>query len=204
MRQATPAKFLRNADFAIQTGLLEYGSTASPGDGERSVETLRRIIATGRARWGTLTGPVVTLGQPRPGSIEWRLQPDGMQRPYLAAEAGLLPLLLAEPWYADPTTGVIGPLALDLSRRLLRTLLHAPQVPPDIAPLLRAEVATRVPRLAALVPQDLAPPREVAGPPVPVLRLMLGSVPFDHRLVQRGGRPSYAWSFPARPCRWRG
>ncbi len=206
MRQANPAKFLRNADIAIQSGLIEHGFNATTGDGERSVETLRRIIATGRARWGTLAGPVVTLGEPRPGGIEWRLQPDGMQRPYLAAEDGLLPLLLAEPWYADPSTGVIGPLALDLSRRLLRTLLHAPQVSPDIAPLLRAEVATRVPRLAALVPQDLAPPREVPGPPIPVLRLILGSIPLDPRVVppRLPAALRLGLRLGARPRRWPG
>ena len=209
MRQAAPPKFLRNADHAIQTGLVELGFNATVGDGERSVDTLRRIIATGRARWGTLTGPVVTLGEPRSGGIEWRLQADGMQRPYLEAgglaqdalaqEGGLLPLLLADPWYAEPATGVMGPLTLDLSRRLLRTLLRSPPVPPEVAPLLRAEVATRVPRLAGLAPQELGAPRELSGPPAPVLRLMLGSVPFDHRLVQRGGLPSYAWSFPRVP-----
>ncbi|MCW3477202.1 DEAD/DEAH box helicase, partial [Limobrevibacterium gyesilva] len=63
----------------------------------------------------------------------------------------------------------------------------------DAAPLVRAEMARRLPALAALAPQELAPPRVVAGPPVPVLRLFAGSVPFDVRLL-RGGGPRPGWN----------
>ena len=56
------------------------------------MDTLRRVIATGRAFWGSADGPRVTEGKPRPGSIVWKLAQDGTQQTVLALEEGLVPL----------------------------------------------------------------------------------------------------------------
>ncbi|MCW3477802.1 SWIM zinc finger family protein, partial [Limobrevibacterium gyesilva] len=143
--QAAAPKYLRNADHPILAGLRDLAPGGVAGMGEPFPDTLHRMIATGRARWGGVEGPAVTLGAPRPGRIAWRMGENGEQRAELELEDGLLGLALAEPWYVDPAAGVMGPVALDLPRRLARLLLAAPAVAPDAAPLVRAEMARRLP-----------------------------------------------------------
>jgi hypothetical protein len=74
------------------------------------------------------------------------------------------------PAYVDAGTGAVGPLALDMAPRLARTLLAAPDVPPEAA----AEVAAALARVGC---GRLAAPRAMkvelreGAKPVPVLRL---------------------------------
>jgi superfamily II DNA or RNA helicase len=182
-----PPKFLRPSDRRILRRLpaLQYGAT---NQDEETVELLRQILATGRARWGGVDGPAVSEGPPRPGRLVWNMAEDGSQRPDLDLGDGALAFLLREPWYADPDHAVLGPVTLDLPARLACSLLAGPSLPPEAAALFRAEVARRAGLAALPVPRELAPPRTIAEPPRPKLRLFAGSLRFDPGEALRLGR----------------
>ena len=76
-----PARFLRPSDRIILRRLARrrHGND----EDEDPQDTVRRMIATGRARWGSVTGPVANEGPPRPGRIAW-----DAQRGRLAASGG--------------------------------------------------------------------------------------------------------------------
>ncbi len=151
-----------------------YG-TASPEDDPP--DTLRRVLATGRARFGSVQGPAIAEGPPRPARLVWQMREDGSQVPAIALEAGLS-VALPEPWYVDPEAGLAGPLALDLPGGLATRLLAAPPLPPLQADRVRTELARRLPGLAVPAPQPPPPIEDVPGPPRPVLTLFARPTPF--------------------------
>ena len=93
--------------------------------------------------------------------------------------AGLQLLVLSSPWYADPKGGSLGPVELDLPPRLVRTLLAAPAVPPEMAGHVAAELGRRLPGMLVPSPQRLAPACILAGRPAPQLVLFAADLPFD-------------------------
>ncbi len=96
-----PQRFLRPADRIILRRLARR--RMGNDEDEDPQDTVRRIIATGRARWGSVTGPVVSEGPPRPGRIVWTLNEDGSQHPEVAIDDPPATLLrVPEPWYAEP------------------------------------------------------------------------------------------------------
>ena len=133
LRPGQQPKYLRPSDRVILRGL------ASPGAerGEEFIGTLRSMIATGRARWAAWDGPVLTEGEPVQGELTWVVADDGRQRPDLAVPAPLVALRLAAPWYVDPATGAMGPIATFLPARLVRAMLDSPALPPAIAGRVR-------------------------------------------------------------------
>ena len=151
-----------------------YG-TASPEDDPP--DTLRRVLATGRARFGSVQGPAIAEGPPRPARLVWQMREDGSQVPAIALEAGLS-VALPEPWYVDPEAGLAGPLALDLPGGLATRLLAAPPLPPLQADRVRTELARLLPGLAVPAPQPPPPIEDVPGPPQPVLTLFARPTPF--------------------------
>jgi superfamily II DNA or RNA helicase len=186
-----PAQFLRPSDQWILRRLSDSSVRCTlPPDSD--VDVLQRMIATGRARWGSTNGPAVTEGPQRPGRIAWRLNEDGSQSPHLVLNDGGEPLLLPTPWYVDPATGVMGPVALDMSARLARRLLTAPPIPIDQAVRVRLELARRLPAVPA--PEELAPPERVNGPPRPHLRLVRAMLPspygYTYGSRQAGDQPT--------------
>ena len=181
LQQAGPsARYLRPSDRLILGRLRRAAVTGwnAPGD-EDPVDTLRRIVGTGRAYWGMPDGPRVTEGPPRAGSVIWQLAPDGSQHTALALEGGLVPLDTTILWYVAPRTGVIGPVALDLPVRAAARLLGSPPVPPELAERVTAELRQRLPALAVPVPRALPAAERVAGKARPRLRLINGTLPVD-------------------------
>ena len=174
-------KFLRPSDRRILHGL----ATLTSGDSEGSAAVLRAIVATGRGRWGTWTGPVLLDGPPVPGTVEWQVRDDGTQVPVIALPEGLLPLRLPAPWYADPAQGTLGPVEIGLPPRLLQTLLASPSLSPAVADLVRAELPQRLPDRTFPAPRPLAPPTVLRGPPHPHLLLLGGTLP-DMPIWRRG------------------
>ena len=75
---STKAPYLRPSDRVILTRLAHRTSTSFAPDDDPP-ETLRRIIATGRARWEEADGAVITEGPSRPGRLVWRMTEDGSQ-----------------------------------------------------------------------------------------------------------------------------
>jgi superfamily II DNA or RNA helicase len=184
-----PARFLRPSDRIILRRLARdknsYDQDEDPQD------TVRRIIATGRARWGSVTGPVATEGPLRAGRIAWHLNEDGSQHPEVVLEAteGAALLRVPEPWYVEPATGTLGPVELGVPAPLARRLLAAPAIAPDQAVRVRMELARRMPSLAVPAPDELSPPEALTEKPRAHLLLHAGSPAVVHGIVRHGGPP---------------
>ncbi|WP_149536206.1 DEAD/DEAH box helicase [Siccirubricoccus phaeus] len=170
---ATPPRHFRPSDRWLMPRLARLAHRLGDIAADEAPEALlRRAIATGRARWGSVDGPAVTEGPPRRGRLGWALRPDGHQQPELVLEPGLLGLRLPAPWYAAPETGVLGPVELAEPPELARQLLAAPPIPPNWAARVREELGQRLlPDRPLPLPATLPEPELVCGPPRPVLRL---------------------------------
>jgi len=192
---AQPARFLRPSDRIILRRLARRRH--SNDEDEDPQDTLRRIIATGRARWGSATGPLANEGPPRPGHIVWHLNEDGSQHPEVTLDAPPATLLrVPEPWYAEPATGTLGPISLDLPAPLARRLLAAPAVAPEQAARVRQELARRMPSLAVPAPDELPPPEVLNEKPRPHLLLHTGSPPLPHGMTHGMPRHGVAPAIP--------
>ena len=176
----TPARYLRPSDRIILARLRRIAADQlNRATDEDPVDTLRRVIATGRAFWGTADGPRVTEGKPRTGSVVWKLAQDGTQQTVLALEEGLAPLDSTMLWYVEPRTGTVGPITLDIPARAAARLLRSPPVPPELAERVTAELRQRLPSLPVPVPRTLPPAERIAGQARPYLRLINGTLPVD-------------------------
>jgi len=176
----TPARYLRPSDRIILARLRRAAADQlNRSTDEDPVDTLRRVIATGRAFWGSADGPRVTEGKPRKGGVVWKLAQDGTQQTGLALEDGVVPLDTTMLWYVEPRTGVVGPITLDLPARAAARLLRSPPVPPELAERVTAELRQRLPTLPVPVPQTLPPAERIAGHAQPCLRLINGTLPVD-------------------------
>jgi superfamily II DNA or RNA helicase len=194
----TPARYLRPSDKLILSRLerraTSYGSSAD----DDPVDTLHRIIATGRAFWGNPYGPRVSEGPPQPGSIVWHVEPDGSQNTLLELEGGRLPLRIPAPWYAEPATGVVGPVTLDLLRPVAEKMLSAPPIPAEMVPKVRAELAKRMPERPVPAPRELNAPEPVTKTMRPHLRLINGTLPSDPSRGRGTAKPvgTGLWAVP--------
>lgn len=182
--QRNHALFVRPTDRAILNEIQHLPRVAAvyPGAAlstEAGAAVLRKIIATGRARWATLTGVPLSIGPARPGQLGWRLAEDGTHRPHveLAMPDGARVIRMAPPHYVDLVTGMIGPVEIGQPPRIAEALLSAPPVPPRQADLLRAAIARRAPGLIALEPPGSARIERVVGPPKPRLTLLPADLP---------------------------
>ena len=188
-QNAQPPRYLRPSDRIILRRLARR--RFSNDEDEDPQDTLRRMLATGRARWGSAFGPAAHEGPPRPGRIRWKLNEDGSQRPEVSIEGTPVTLLrVPEPWYAEPETGTLGPVALDMPGSLARRLLAAPAVPPEQAARVRTELARRLPTVAVPGPDELPPPQELNEKPQPHLLLLSGSPPLPPSMLRHGGGSS--------------
>ncbi len=176
----TPARYLRPSDKLILSRLDRRSNVNSAATVEEDpLDTLRRILATGRTHWSSPYGPSVSEGPARPGRIEWRIDADGSQHTEMELEPGLIALRTPSAWYADPQTGVIGPVTLDLVAPLANSLLSAPSIPAEMVPKVREELARRMPAQSVPPPREMAPPIVVEETVRPRLRLMDGTLPGD-------------------------
>jgi superfamily II DNA or RNA helicase len=174
----SPARFLRPSDRYILSRLGRR-SLNSPLGGQQddAGDTLRRMLATGRAYWSKPEGAPLTEGRERAGRIEWELGQDGTQRAILALDPGLVAVRIPEPWYIDPEGAEMGPVRTDLPIGVVNKLLAAPPIPAEVAARVREEIARRVPSMALPAPNALPDPVRVPGPPGLHLRLMRGALP---------------------------
>jgi superfamily II DNA or RNA helicase len=175
----TPAKYIRPSDRIILTRLSRrIGHTGTQADDD-PLDTLRRILATGRARWGTAEGIAMAEGPERQGQITWITKPDASQQATLALDEGLIGVRIPGPWYVDPIAGVMGPVGMDIPHRLVSRLLNAPSIPPEAAAEVRAQLSKRMPASKLPVPSELKPPEQIHGQLRPVVRLINGTLPSD-------------------------
>ncbi len=175
-----PARYLRPSDRIILARLRRAAAEQlNRSTDEDPVDTLRRVIGTSRAFWGSADGPRVTEGKPRKGGVVWKLAQDGTQQTGLSLEEGLVPLDTTMLWYVEPRSGVVGPIALDIPARAAVGLLRSPPVPPELTERVTAELRQRLPSLPVPVPQALPAAERIAGQARPMLRLINGTLPVD-------------------------
>lgn len=179
-----PAKFLRPSDLRIlrAAALLrrDYGRDRGGTIGlacEGGAGVLAEILATGRARWLSLSGPTLAEGPPRSGRIVWQSAGEAALIPRLELDGRGLALAATPPVYVDPEQGLIGIVETGHPPPIAATLLAAPAVPGTAVTAFNAALTRRAPSLAALAAPE--PKRErVAGvTPIPVLRLFAADLP---------------------------
>ena len=175
----TPAKYIRPSDRIILTRLSRRTGHSGPQADDDPLDTLRRILATGRARWGTAEGIALAEGPERQGQITWITRPDASQQATLALDEGLVGVRMPAPWYVDPATGVMGPVGMDLPPRVVARLLNAPSIPPEAAAEVRTQLSRRMPSAKVPVPAELQPPKPIHDQMQPHLRLISGTLPSD-------------------------
>ena len=173
----SPPKYLREVDLRILTRLPAtsgyHGCRLQTLPGEAGAEVLTLVLETGRCRLGTVEGPVMRLGPPRPATFGWTMLADGGQRPQFTVTGGGTAVCLLPPWYIDTAAGLCGPLETKLAPRVAAALMQAPAIPPQHVALLRGRLAEKLPPSCEdVLPPEPAPPEVVTGPPVPVLRLI--------------------------------
>lgn len=144
-----------------------------PDDPTDLAPLLRRIAATGRARWGERTGPFLHEGPARSGQFRWHSLPGGAQELRLIDDAtgtALIALPLTPPLWLDPATGAYGDLHTPHSAAALRHLARAPQIAPEHAAEVAHRLGLAAPDLPA--PQAIGVETRQGRAPVPVLRLI--------------------------------
>jgi len=171
----SPPRYLRPSDHTLLRHLAKLPARGSE-DGRalsgESAEILAMALATGRCHWLSITGVLLSLGEPRVGLIRWALTADGRQRPKLVTDGDAIALPMAPPWYADPVTGLCGPLEIALEPRLTALLLAAPPIAAGEIDAVRRRLATGLAEPGAFQPPALLPPRRIDRAPVPRLILL--------------------------------
>ena len=177
---ANLARFVRPSDRAILTRLLraERSQQNVPAEDD-PLDTLKRIIATGRATWGSVTGPHITEGAAIPAEFGWQMASNGNQFPSLDLPAGKLAVRVPDPWYVDPVRGTMGPISLKLPKHVAAKMLAAPAIPAELSARVRAEVERRLPGIKPPVTKQVEESKKGTGPLVPHLRLLSGTLPAD-------------------------
>ncbi len=194
----TPAKFLRGNDLPILRLLLSGrglyglgGNHTHTLSGETGADIIERVLATGRCRWRSLDGPVMTRGEPRHGTIGWALTEAGTQTCVVSVADGGTAVCLVPPWYLDADAARCGPLHLDVPPRVAATLMQAPAIEPQQVTALRDKLAERLPGETTLFPTEPQPPEIITSPPTPVLQLSRRALGPAYTI--------YSWASPAAP-----
>jgi superfamily II DNA or RNA helicase len=169
--KAARVKFLREVDLPILSALHERGTRhGGTGDGSRGLigvegaEILAKALATGRCRWGSIDGPVLSIGQPRGGTIRWAAGPGGKHRPEIEMADSGQTGVIAPPWYVDPAGGICGPVDLGMQPLRAESLLATP-------PAQNEAAARPGPEDVLRLRSEFGAPRHVAGQPLVRLRL---------------------------------
>ena len=175
----TPAQYLRPSDLVILARLGRRAGYNGRQADDDPTDTLRRILATGRARWSKAEGIALVEGPERQGQITWLTGTDASQQAVLALDEGLIGVRIPAPWYVDPAAGLMGPIGLDLAPRVVARLLNAPAIPPEAAAEVRAQLSRRVSSAKLPVPNEMKPAEAVQTEMRPHLRLISGTLPSD-------------------------
>jgi superfamily II DNA or RNA helicase len=182
----TPAKFLRPSDLRIlraasllRRTYLSGAADSLAGDGGAGI--LQEILATSRARWLDVNGPVLSAGPSRPGRIVWHTAGDAAFVPQLECDGGGIVLSATPPVYVDPEDGHVGVVETPYAPRVAATLLAAPQIPAEAVATFNAALVQRAPKLAALVAPDPKRERMSGIRPIPVLHLFAADLPSQVR-----------------------
>ena len=194
--------YLNDADLAILHALADRMADATDlvwyPLGPASQKLLDEMISTGRCRWESVNGPVLSLAEPLVASLEWELLPSGYQR--LSMVTGIdeddgpaLQLPLLPPWRFNPETGRCRALSSGADDKLLADLLGRGLISPeDIDALIDDLKQAGDPALP--LPCRLAVERAEAVAPVPQLTLLNAEVGTGRRFeIEPAARLAFAY-----------
>lgn len=113
-------------------GAGRYGAGVKWPEGRDLVDLIRAVVQTGRALEGSIHGPSLSWGAPRPCELRWEVGEAGVQRAVARDPDGSALRLLgfSTPLYVDPETGETGVADTGLEPRTAAWLAQAPAVPP--------------------------------------------------------------------------
>lgn len=195
----TPGKFLRPSDLRIlrAVSLLRRQYDGGPAtsladDGGATV--LADILATGRARWLDVNGPVLAAGPARAGQITWEPSGEAALVPRLELDGPAVALGATPPVYVDPAGGLVGQIETSYPPRIAAALLAAPDVPADAVAAFNAALAKRGPELMGAAAPEPRKERLDGVVPVPVLHLFAADLPAE--TIQAAGRYGYYGAVP--------
>ncbi len=197
-----PAKHLRALDHEILRELSWILRRARHPQDHRAVlpadpiatHILYKILATGRCRYNSVHGPVLSEGPTRQAVPQWKRTTSGRQRltfelTEAEGEQHVLDavILLEPPHYVDVAARLVGPLASGLPDRLAMQLVSAPEVTGAEAALFstaldrRLESAGLTGRVPLPMPAMKTATRRIT--PTPKLELFLADVKIKQQFV---------------------
>ncbi|GBQ24925.1 DNA/RNA helicase superfamily II [Gluconacetobacter sacchari DSM 12717] len=139
---------------------------------------LLRLIATGRARWGSVHGPTMLLLEPVPARPVWKHDGEGRACIGLAADglsADTITGLVAPPVLIDPTSGAVHPVEFGLSSALAGQILRLPPIAPgDVADVARQWHALAPAMIPPPPPPEIHERRDIV--PVPTVLITMDKV----------------------------
>jgi superfamily II DNA or RNA helicase len=179
----TPAKFLRRSDLSIMKAITRAGLSYRgrvPLEGNDGAAILTDILKTGRARWETVSGPVLAQGPARQGRFVWQAGDKGSMVPRLELvdATGKTVLLLAAtpPVYVMPEEGVIGPVDTGIPAMAAKAMLRAPSLAPAQLGAISVAMRARGGALAELAPPAPSNIVVIRENPVPVVELFRAEI----------------------------
>lgn len=156
--------------------------------GAGGFDLFERVVATGRARWGTARGVRLRFAEPEERPLAWVHDAAGRTRLALAVDGpDALVGLVAPPVLIDTGEGRVTRVDANLAALVAEQLLRLPPVPPDAVEALAA-------RWPDIAPPGVSPPRaprirELGRlRPTPVLTLSVQRVKMEER-------PAHRWSY---------
>lgn len=144
--------------------------------GAGGADLLARVLATGRARWGTIRGPVLRAAATIPVTPGWMHDDGGRARLYVPdRDVDRVVALVAPPVEIDPVGGMVAPLDLGVTAAMAEHLLRLPPIEPAAVAGLAARwnelVGGRVPPPAAPAIRELG-----IVAPIPVVTMLIDRV----------------------------
>ncbi|PWV64759.1 DEAD/DEAH box helicase [Plasticicumulans acidivorans] len=139
---------------------------------ERGAALLARLLASGRCHWHDETGPLLSVGAPRPAQPQWCVDDSGRSRLALVcAPASSVVLALEPPWYIDVEAGSAGPLETPLPPSLAAAIATAPTLAAEELPRVTAWLERHLPGVSLPPPPQLTVAVARSHRPQPRLRL---------------------------------
>ncbi len=152
------------------TAELSYHHPDAILHGDVAPYLLERLIQTGRAHWQGMDGPILELGQPQSGQLNWQLEQQEA-KVTITEPANLTLLPIVGPWYLDRKNWQVGPLQTELPASVAATLAQAPPIPVRQCEQVAQALQKRFPDKPLPVPQVKLKPPKKGIKPQPCLHL---------------------------------
>ena len=176
-----PAHFNGEDQQLLRRLTLRIGETDAEGclASVGGFDLLEKVIATGRARWGGVRGPVLQFAEPVEMAFHWVHDPVGQASLALAPVSDLAVVALAAPpVLIDTASGGVSLIDAGVTPAIAEQLLRLPAVAPDAIDALAARWTDAAPQG---VPPPARPDIQDLGviSPLPVLSLLIDRLQID-------------------------